>query len=155
MVTDMGAEKSNNPRPLERSLPIALLRAREAVMARFRPLLAERGFTEQQWRVLRVLDEFGPLDPSEIADRSVIMPPSMSRILKTLEERGMVSRTPHPQDMRRHTVSLTPAATEAVAKAAPGSNAVYAELEEVYGRERLEELIRMLEDLSRSASKES
>ena len=54
-------------RETSRSLPIALLRARDAVMSRFRPMLQERGFTEQQWRVLRVLDEGGPLDPTEIA----------------------------------------------------------------------------------------
>ena len=45
-------------RSIRRSVPIALIRAREAVMAHFRPLLAQRGYTEQQWRVLRVLEHF-------------------------------------------------------------------------------------------------
>ena len=36
-----------------RSLPIALIRAREGVMAPIREMLAETGITEQQWRVLR------------------------------------------------------------------------------------------------------
>ena len=37
-----------------KSLPIAMLRAREAIMLSFRPVLAKHGFTEQQWRVLKV-----------------------------------------------------------------------------------------------------
>lgn len=38
-----------------RTLPMALLRLRERVMAEFRPIMSEHGVTEQQWRVLRVL----------------------------------------------------------------------------------------------------
>ncbi|MGB0748318.1 MAG: homoprotocatechuate degradation operon regulator HpaR [Magnetospiraceae bacterium] len=138
------------PRPLKGSLPIALLRARESVMSRFRPLLAARGFTEQQWRVLRVLDEFGPLDPSEIAERSVIMPPSMTRILKTLEDKGMVVRTQHPHDRRRYIIDLTEVSRRAISAATPASNQVYAEIEALYGREKLEQLLDLLEELARS-----
>jgi len=32
-----------------------LLKAREAAMERFRPMLREHGLTEQQWRVIRAL----------------------------------------------------------------------------------------------------
>ena len=41
----------------EHSLPMMLLRAREAVMGRFRPMLREFDLTEQQWRIIRVLAE--------------------------------------------------------------------------------------------------
>ena len=47
---------------IARSLPIALLRAREKVMAPFREMLSRTDITEQQWRVLRILSEFGPQD---------------------------------------------------------------------------------------------
>ena len=40
---------------VSRSLPMQLMRAREAVMKRFRPHLTERGLTDQQWRVIRPL----------------------------------------------------------------------------------------------------
>ena len=50
----------------QRSLAFALLRAREKVMTPIRAMLAEAGITEQQWRVLRVLDEFGPLEASKV-----------------------------------------------------------------------------------------
>ena len=38
-----------------RNLPLLLLQAREGVISRFRPILTEAGFTEQQWRVIRAL----------------------------------------------------------------------------------------------------
>lgn len=147
----MTDEKKQIPRALEQSLPIALLRAREAVMARFRPLLMDRGFTEQQWRVLRVLNEKGPLEPTEIAERSVILTPSMTRILKTLEARTMIVRSEHPSDKRRILVSITPEAKDAIAVAASQSNAAYAEIERLYGKEKLEELMELLADLSKTA----
>ena len=42
-------------REFSRSLPMSLLRAREAVMRQFRPSLRSHGLTEQQWRILRAL----------------------------------------------------------------------------------------------------
>src|SRR6266849_5130597 len=42
-------------REFSRSLPMSLLRAREAVMRHFRPSLRDHGLTEQQWRILRAL----------------------------------------------------------------------------------------------------
>ena len=135
-------------RPTSRSLPIALLRARETVMARFRPLLAERGLTEQQWRVLRVLDEAGPLDATEIAESSCILTPSMTRILRTLEGRGMVRREKHATDGRRSLIHITDSAREAIGAAAPESNRVYAELVAAFGEAQMDQLLDMLERLA-------
>ena len=52
----------------QRSLPMALLRARELLMERFRPMLSAHGVTEQQWRVLRVLHESEGTLKFKIAD---------------------------------------------------------------------------------------
>lgn len=136
-------------RPTERALPIALLRAREAVMARFRPLLAEHGFTEQQWRVLRVLHEDGPLDATQIAERSCILTPSMTRILKALEARGMIRREKHATDGRRSLIHIAGPARQAIDAATPESNRVYAELVAAYGEERIDTLLDMLDRLAK------
>ena len=42
-------------RSFEKSLPMALLRAREAVMRGFRRQLREHGLNEQEWRIIRAL----------------------------------------------------------------------------------------------------
>ena len=54
-------------RRFDQSLPMALLAARESIMAFFRPHLNELGLTEQQWRIIRVLREHDELEFHELA----------------------------------------------------------------------------------------
>jgi len=98
-----------------RSLPIALLRAREAVMQYFRPLHQRGKTTEQQWRVIRVLHFDGEIDAGDLARRSYLLAPSLSRILKDLEAEGYVKRRAGEVDSRQSLLSLTPKATAMVA----------------------------------------
>ena len=91
-----------------RSLPIALIRAREGVMYPIRKMLAETGITEQQWRVLRVLIEFGRMDTKTLADRSSLLFPSLTRIVATLREKGLVTQTRDDKDRRRQFIEITP-----------------------------------------------
>ncbi|WP_074737445.1 homoprotocatechuate degradation operon regulator HpaR [Ruegeria halocynthiae] len=89
-----------------RSLPIALLRARERVMGPIRGVLADAGVTEQQWRVLRVLQEEGPQEPTQIAVRACLLLPSLTRILKKLEDKKLIVRKPDTKDRRRQIVEI-------------------------------------------------
>jgi len=91
----------------DRSLPIALLRAREGVMAPIRDMLADTGITEQQWRVLRVLSEHGVTDAKTLADRSSLHFPSLTRITATLREKGLVTQARDNKDRRRQFIGLT------------------------------------------------
>ncbi len=134
-------------RPFANSLPMALLRAREAVMRAFRPGLREHGVTEQQWRVLRALAGLGPLEITELAARTCLLPPSLSRILPDLESRGLVIRRQVASDMRRAAVSLTPAGLQLIAAHAPQSERVYRTIEERFGAERLRQLFHLLGEL--------
>ncbi len=54
----------------------------------------------------------GPLTPGELAAHEKVQPPSMTRVVCALEERGFVLRAPHPTDGRQVIVSLTPAAED-------------------------------------------
>ena len=91
-----------------RSLPIALIRAREGVMSPIRDMLAETGITEQQWRVLRVLAEFGTLDTKTLADRASLLFPSLTRIAATLRTKGLITQTRDDKDRRRQYIAITP-----------------------------------------------
>lgn len=143
------------PRLTRRSLPIALLRARESIMWRFRPMLASHEITEQQWRVLRVLNEADEADGSEVAERSCIMAPSLTRIVRSLEERGMISRRRDPKDARRTMLSITEKGVELIAAVAPESRAIYADIRERFGNERYELLLDLLEDLTSMSGRKS
>jgi homoprotocatechuate degradation regulator HpaR len=133
-------------RAFSRSLPMALLRTREAVMAEFRPVLREHDLTEQQWRVLRALTAAsGPRRFGEIGDDTCISGPSLSRLARTLEVRGIIRRTTEADDLRAAQLSLTRAGRSLVAKVAPQSEAAYARIAERLGAAGLERLYAVLE----------
>jgi homoprotocatechuate degradation regulator HpaR len=123
-----------------------LLKAREAAMARFRPVLREWGLTEQQWRVIRALSEYQPLDASELATRSFLLAPSLTRILKNLEKQGLITRSADSSDQRKQVVSLSSKGQERFDQAAPESEALYAEIEAEFGVDRLELLYELLSE---------
>lgn len=130
-----------------RTLPMALLRAREVLMDRFRPILLARGVTEQQWRVLRVLQESDQIDASQLADAANILAPSLSRIIRTLDAKGLIASSKDPQDGRRALISLTDPGDALIREIAPESAAIYADIEKRFGRERIDTLLDEIEQL--------
>ena len=136
-------------RPFDRSLPMALLRAREAAMRRFRPLLAEHNLTEQQWRVLRALTtDDDAIEPTLLADRTVLLAPSLSRILAKLEIRGLITRKVALHDQRRALIELSDDGRRMVADIGPASERIYRDIESVFGADRLSRLLCELDDLA-------
>lgn len=49
----------------------------------------------------------GALTPRELADVERVQPPTMTKIVAKLEERGLVQRTPHPTDGRQVILAVT------------------------------------------------
>jgi homoprotocatechuate degradation regulator HpaR len=121
------------------SLAGALLTAREAVMAPLRPHLRDAGVTEQQWRVLRVLDE-GDADPTALAEAALLFAPSVTRILKDLVDRDLIVRHADPEDGRRSILSLTPAGRALIRKTSRRTVHVLESYAEHFGAERLAKL---------------
>ena len=97
-------------REFSRSLPMSLLRAREAVMRQFRPSLRRHGLTEQQWRILRALTSVETIEVTELARVAFLLGPSLSRILRDLEARDLIERRTAEADLRRAVVSISPRA---------------------------------------------
>ena len=150
MTPPTPAAEHDNPvapiRSFERSLPMALMRAREAVMAHFRPILAEHDLTEQQWRVLRALIAAGePSSVGSLAEHTFLLGPSLSRMLVSLEDRGLILRTTSIHDARRSDISISAAGQALVAKIAPHSEAAYAEINQRFEPGELDQLYELLE----------
>ena len=132
-------------RGFDESLPMALMRAREAVMRRFRPLLAEHDLTEQQWRVLRALaDADAPVTAGDLAERTFLLGPSLSRILANLTDRRLVTRTTDTDDARRAVLAVSPAGRRLVDSIAPRSEMVYDGITAELGAESLDALYALL-----------
>lgn len=139
-------------RPFDESLPMALMRAREATMRRFRPILAAHDLTEQQWRVLRALDQRDEsIDVGDLAETTFLLGPSLSRILSNLDGRGYIRRQTASQDQRRSLISLTAKGRRIVARIAPASEAQYAQLESMMGSHDLAHLFELLQKLAAAA----
>lgn len=137
-------------RPFSESLPMALLRSREAVMRLFRPGLRRHGVTEQQWRILRALAHAGSLEVTDLAEATFLLAPSLSRILPDLEKRQLISRRQVDSDLRRSVVSLEPKGLRLIGSHAPYSEQTYAQISRRFGPERVAQLLRLLQDLESS-----
>lgn len=62
-----------------------------------------------QLSALATLQREGPMTPGVLATRERVQPPSMTRVIASLTELGLVERTPHPKDRRQIIVTPTAA----------------------------------------------
>jgi len=139
-------------REFSRSLPMSLLRAREAVMRHFRPSLRDHALTEQQWRILRALAAIDAIEVTELARVAFLLGPSLSRILRDLEARRLIERRVAKADLRRAVVSITAKGLKLIEAVAPSSEAIYAVITRRYGARKLADLQDMLHALESSLS---
>jgi len=133
--------------PVAQSLPVRLMRARESLMARLRPVLRSHGVTEQQWRVLCTVRDLGQTEITALAGQVFLLPPSLSRILRDLEARGLMRRQGSLQDQRRALVSVTPAGEELIRRVEPSLLEVRLEMRRLFGSARLSALGDLLDQL--------
>ncbi|HEY8433938.1 MAG TPA: homoprotocatechuate degradation operon regulator HpaR [Sphingomicrobium sp.] len=131
-------------RPFDQSLPMVLLRAREAVMRGFRRLLRRHGLNEQEWRIMRALVEAERLEIGELAERVFILKPSATRTVKNLETRGIVGRSRPISDQRRALIALTAKGRALFDELAPQSEREYARITQRIGRRDMDELYLVL-----------
>jgi DNA-binding MarR family transcriptional regulator len=65
--------------------------------------------TPTQYSVLALVRINGPLGLAELTELEGLNPTMLSRIVKVLDERGLIRRLPDPNDMRAARVEVTPA----------------------------------------------
>lgn len=134
------------PRITYRNLPQRLLKARDRLMANFRPILNRFGVTEQQWRILRALDEYEQLEPREICEMCQILSPSMAGVLARMEDLELISRTRLTEDQRRVMVRLADKGNQLIDEIAPLIDARYHEMEQTFGKQMFDDLFQALEN---------
>ena len=130
-----------------RSLPMALIRAREGVMMPIRDMLGQTGITEQQWRVLRVLSENGTMDAKTLADRASLLFPSLTRIATTLRKKGLISQSRDDKDRRRQFISITAEGQQIIDDNAEEAARIAQSFRDRLGAEDHERLLDLLERL--------
>lgn len=123
------------------------MQARESLFARFRPILNAAGVTEQKWRVIRALLDYGPLEPRQIGEICRLSSPSLAGTLARMADLDLVLRERLDHDQRRVKVSVTAKGQALIAKLAPTIEATYRELESQIGTEFIEHLYATLDEV--------
>ncbi|MBT2187377.1 MarR family winged helix-turn-helix transcriptional regulator [Sphingobium nicotianae] len=134
--------------PFEQSLAAVTLSTKEAVIGPMRPKLREYNITEPQWRVMRVINDRGATDATGLAEVGLLHAPSVTRILKDLEDRKLVTRELDANDRRRTLVALTPEGREIVKVISRQVVQIMREYSDRFGAQRLEKLVTEMRALS-------
>ena len=146
MVASCGSNRSSNPinEPLPADGPTAhLLLSEYSPPAGMDPDTAELLLRELQ----RVLDEQGEMEQTAIAHSACLQLPSLTRILRNMEQEGLVSRRTDPGDRRKSLVSICKNGKALIASHADRHAAIFSRIEKLYGREKLDLLLDLLDDL--------
>ncbi|MGX5697768.1 MarR family winged helix-turn-helix transcriptional regulator [Agromyces soli] len=108
--------------------------------------LADLDVTAGEWAVVTSLAKAGePLTPSQLADLTNVAPSSMTHRLDKLAERGLVERTPDPENRTRTYISLTGEGWELFSLAIRGSSVVETDVLQDLSETERGELARLLE----------
>jgi len=86
--------------------------------------LSDAGISARDFFMLSVIAGFGPLTPGDIAQRSGIPAPTVSKLLSRMFERGFAAEELHPTDGRSRIISLSDTGRQAIADAQRGFGAV-------------------------------
>ena len=90
---------------LASALRLAVLRAAR----RIRSQRVNTAVTLSQLSALATVSKCGPMSAGELAGIERVQPPSMTKILASLEADGLVERSPHQEDRRQSIISITAA----------------------------------------------
>jgi len=112
-----------------------------------REMLLDSRISEQKWRVLRVVEESGPIEQTRIAEKACLHLPSLTRIMHALDRDGLLERSTDDRDKRKSTAIITDAGRELIREHTAKSNDIFARLENQFGTDKLETLLDLLDEL--------
>jgi DNA-binding MarR family transcriptional regulator len=113
----------------------------------------ETALSDIQLAALAALERKGSMTPGELAEHEKVQPPSMTRVIAVLEERGLVLREPHSTDRRQVILTVTPDGRDLVQRVRRRREAWLAQrLQELTPEERqiLRQAAPILEKISQS-----
>ncbi|GAA1846778.1 MarR family winged helix-turn-helix transcriptional regulator [Actinomadura bangladeshensis] len=102
----------------ERGTPFLLARLGSLAARSWTAFLADRGITQNQYAVMVVLREQGPLGQRRLAELAAMDARNLVAVLDSLTAAGLAERRPHATDRRRRVATLTPSGTRLIDTAA-------------------------------------
>lgn len=131
------------------SVTLALLEAREALMTHFRPALHDVGLTEQQWRIIRILAQYGELESTHLAEKACVLKPSLTGIIRRLSEMDLVERRRGDTDQRFVYIQLTENGEEIFKKMSVEMEKRYQNIHQQIGDEKMAKLLELLKEVQK------
>lgn len=130
-----------------RNLPRLLLQAREPVMAHTRTDVRDHAWSDQQWRVLRVLGEHRVDKTGRVAREAFILGPSLTGVLTRTERDDQIRRACNPADQCRTVVEATDKGMQIVGTLLQMIRAHYAWMEKALSKQKLAQLYELLDQV--------
>ncbi|UIJ44116.1 MarR family transcriptional regulator [Sphingomonas cannabina] len=125
-------------------LSIASNRVSDAIAETYRSLF---GLRIPEWRLVAVIAESEGLTQQALGRATRMDKVTVSRAAAALAERGLVARTPNPDDQRSHLLALTAAGRELYAEVAPKALEMEARIFGTFSVEEIAALNAMLDRL--------
>src|SRR6516225_6620616 len=72
--------------------------------------------SDTQLAALAAPEKHSAMTPGELAEHEKVQPPSITRVIASLEERGLIERMPHPSDRRQVVLTVTAQGRDVVRK---------------------------------------
>ena len=134
---------------LEEEAYLNVLRTASVLQQSTAEMLRQRDLTGAQYNLLRILRGAGEhgLTAGDIAERMITRDPDITRLIDRLEKRGLVERWRCTQDRRVVRTRLSPAGAELLEPLDQEVEALHVRQVGALGREKLETLITLLEDV--------
>jgi DNA-binding MarR family transcriptional regulator len=137
---------------LEEFLPYRVARLDDRLLIKNSDLQVSRHrLTTQEWKVLSIVADHGPLTPAEIRRRSTQDKSTISWAIKRLEKRGFLVKKPAKGDGRTFQVALGKAGWTYYDAIVPKARALERAALKVLTRAELKEFRRLVEKLTPSA----
>ena len=122
-------------------------------MSPIREMLSKSDITEQQWRILRSLSEFGEMDSTSLAERSALLTPSLTRIINSMQSKGLVLQRRDEIDKRRQMVTITASGQKIIDNNLAEATAIMQKVKHSLGSDNYEKLLDLLSLLEKSDTK--
>ena len=122
-----------------------LLHARETMLLAFEPVLNQYCLTNQQWRILSALDEYGQLTEDELCTSCQILKLSISSILNRMANLELVEI--QFDDSKQKIISLSQKGHQIIKEITPILSEKYNEIEKSYGTDVLDNLHNALDQV--------
>lgn len=107
--------------------------------------IGDDGFTEEHWRILRVLADEQGRSMGELAERVLMNGPALTKNMDKLVSRGVVQRAADAGDNRKVLVFISDLGLEVVARLTERVDAHHDSIEEALGPRKTAQLKKLLE----------